>query len=214
MQSTVMSGKSATDTGEASILDAAETLFAAQGFDSASMRAIAEKAGVSKANIFHHFGSKERLYFAVLNRAVSESVALIGKLGHSGGCCPERLTRFAGQHLEHLFERKSTTLLALRETLEGGSERGRELAEKVVGKVFSELVGLMKVGIEDGELRPDLDPALAATLLLGANAFFFEALTVLRHLPEVDFADDAQRYSAGVMDILLNGMATDGSVDR
>ena len=44
--------------GELAILEAAERLFAQQGYDGVSMRTIAREAGVSKANIYHHFDSK------------------------------------------------------------------------------------------------------------------------------------------------------------
>ena len=50
--------------GELSILDAAVRLFSESGYDGVSMRRIAEEAGVSKANIYHHFASKEALNFA------------------------------------------------------------------------------------------------------------------------------------------------------
>ncbi len=43
------------------ILDAAEDIFAASGFSGASMREIAEKAGVAQALIHYHFSTKERL---------------------------------------------------------------------------------------------------------------------------------------------------------
>jgi TetR/AcrR family transcriptional regulator len=41
---------------------------------------------------------------------------------------------------------------------------------------------------------------------VGANAFFFEAADVLRHFPDVGFADDPARYSRMVADILLYGV--------
>ena len=44
------------------VLIAAEDLFATCGYDAVSISAIAERANVSKANIFHHFQSKRSLY--------------------------------------------------------------------------------------------------------------------------------------------------------
>ena len=51
---------------EASILAAAERVFAESGFAGASMARIAEAAGLPKANIHYYFGTKEGLYRAVL----------------------------------------------------------------------------------------------------------------------------------------------------
>ena len=51
---------------EARILKAAEAVFAETGFTGASMQAIAEKAGLPKANLHYYFGTKEGLYRALL----------------------------------------------------------------------------------------------------------------------------------------------------
>lgn len=50
------------------ILDAAETLFAERGFHAVSVRQITAQAGVNGAAIFYHFGRKEDLLAAVLER--------------------------------------------------------------------------------------------------------------------------------------------------
>ena len=47
--------------GENAILEAAVRLFSRHGFEGVSMRAVANEAGVSKSNIYHHFASKEAL---------------------------------------------------------------------------------------------------------------------------------------------------------
>ena len=49
------------------LLEAAGELFADYGFDGASTRMIAEKAGVNIAAINYHFGGKENLYLATLH---------------------------------------------------------------------------------------------------------------------------------------------------
>ncbi|MDN5862221.1 MAG: TetR/AcrR family transcriptional regulator [Salinisphaera sp.] len=50
------------------ILSAAQGSFASHGYSTASMDAIADKAGVSKATVYAHFDSKERLFEAVVIR--------------------------------------------------------------------------------------------------------------------------------------------------
>jgi AcrR family transcriptional regulator len=48
------------------IIQGARTLFLAQGFDAASMDAIARKAGVSKGTLYVYFESKEQLFEAIV----------------------------------------------------------------------------------------------------------------------------------------------------
>ncbi len=51
-----------------SILAAAKRAFLAAGFGAVSMDTIAREAGVSKATVYAHFGSKEELFGAVIER--------------------------------------------------------------------------------------------------------------------------------------------------
>jgi AcrR family transcriptional regulator len=61
-------GTAASSRGR--ILQEAERLFGTSGFDGASMRQVAEAAGVPVALVSYHFGSKEGLYRAVFERRV------------------------------------------------------------------------------------------------------------------------------------------------
>ncbi len=51
----------------AQILEAAEQEFAASGFEGTSTAAIAARAGLPKANVHYYFGTKEKIYRAVLD---------------------------------------------------------------------------------------------------------------------------------------------------
>jgi TetR/AcrR family transcriptional regulator len=186
----------------------AEKLFAQRGFDAVSMNDIAEAAGVSKANIFHHFESKNALYLSVVRNACADSVERLQQLQHEDGAIPGRLADFAGNHLKSLLEHDRVSRLILRELNdEQGARRAQELAEKVFGENFAILVDIVRTGQRRGELHADFDPAMIATLLIGANVFFFQSREVLRHFKDVDFARDPQRYSHMLMDILLRGVA-------
>ena len=50
------------------LLDAAEKLFAERGLGSASLEDIADAAGYTRGAIYAHFGSKEELFLAVIER--------------------------------------------------------------------------------------------------------------------------------------------------
>ena len=198
------------------ILAAAEELFAELGFDAVSMNAIAARAGVSKANIFHHFSSKNALYIAVLREACHEAAEDLQILETDDRPFAERLAHFAHEHLNHILEREQVTRLIQREIMQNGQQRGQELAEKVFGDKFQRFVEILRDGQRRGELRAGIDPAMVATLLIGANVFFFETRELLRHFPDVGFARDPARYSGMLIDILLNGIlpATDGTAPK
>ena len=54
------------------ILDAAEDLFGKQGFEGASMRAIARASGVAQALLHYHFDTKDQLFAKVVERRTAQ----------------------------------------------------------------------------------------------------------------------------------------------
>ncbi|MDO8389521.1 MAG: TetR/AcrR family transcriptional regulator [Actinomycetota bacterium] len=58
-------GTSETDNGATRLRDAALVLFGENGFEGTSVRAIAERAGVTAGLVLHHYGSKQGLREAV-----------------------------------------------------------------------------------------------------------------------------------------------------
>ncbi len=88
-----------TDAAER-ILVAARDLFTERGFDGVSIRDIAGRSGVSKANVFHHFTSKAALYDEVLDDARMIFDRLITHLDDAQAPFAVRLERFATAHLE------------------------------------------------------------------------------------------------------------------
>lgn len=57
------------------ILDAAEALFVKRGYHGSSLRDISKAAGVQVALTYYHFGSKEDLYRAVIDRRADQNAA-------------------------------------------------------------------------------------------------------------------------------------------
>lgn len=196
-------GKS-PDTG-ARILAVAEMLFAEHGFDAVSLQAIASRAGISKANIFHHFASKDALYVAVIKNACQNSAELIDEFAGEGDFTA-RLTRFLRTHLEHLVTQQQLSRLIARELLKNHPRRIQELARQAFGESFARLVDILRRARATGELRADLEPAALAVFLIGANIFFVQNQHVLRHFPDVDFADDVVRYSQQLAATILRGV--------
>src|SRR5438046_987651 len=59
---------------KARILEAAEEVFATKGFEGASTREIAAKAGVNISSLHYHWESKETLYYAVFQNIYNQLI--------------------------------------------------------------------------------------------------------------------------------------------
>ena len=193
-------------TGEKAILDAAVELFSENGYDGVSMRQIAEAAGVSKSNIYHHFASKDALYLGILHGSAQHLSEIVEDLAEGDGDFQRRLRVFAEAHMEHLFANEMTLRLVLREAFSGDEVKSRVVVDQVVGGIFKRMVAIFQAGQNAGIIRADLDPGLCATLLMGANLFFFQAQGMLRLIPEAGFAKDSTGFNRQMVDVMLNGM--------
>jgi AcrR family transcriptional regulator len=72
-----------TDERRQAILDAAHEVFREQGFEGATMSAICDRVGGSKATLYGYFSSKEELFVAVTTEAMqAEKDALFDALSH------------------------------------------------------------------------------------------------------------------------------------
>jgi TetR/AcrR family transcriptional regulator len=192
--------------GREDILRAATDLFGEAGFDAVSINAIARSAATSKANVFHHFGSKEQLYLAVMREACGQFAGVIDTLGEGGGGFGERVAAFVREDLATMRSQPDQSHLILREILESGPCRGRALAGEVFDEQFGRIVELFRDGQAAGEVAVDVPPALVASMLIACNVFLFQSQHVLRHLPGVDFVDDPDRYAALVSRVLFDGL--------
>lgn len=190
------------------ILSEARRLFAERGFDGVAISDVATAAGVSKANIFHHFGNKQALYMEVLKSSVNEFDDLTEHLRPQRAPIDQRLRYFLQAHAVHLKQHPLATRVMLRELLEDRSEVSQQLAEQATDAQFRQLLALLREGQQGGEIRADVDLVALMVMMIGAVVFPFQVRSLLHHQPEAAVTDDPEQYSRLLTDILLHGICT------
>ncbi|GJE00693.1 TetR/AcrR family transcriptional regulator [Methylobacterium isbiliense] len=88
------------DDKRRTILDRSAELFAAHGFDRASMSRIADACGVSKANLYHYYRDKEAILFDVIRVHLEVLLEAVEAADLPGLPPQERLRRLVGALLE------------------------------------------------------------------------------------------------------------------
>jgi TetR/AcrR family transcriptional regulator, acrAB operon repressor len=147
------------ERSRARLIEAATQLFAARGYRSTSVQAIAEAAGISRGSIFWHFGSKEGLLWAVVERrfAAWESEVLLPDVGGALGL--EAVRRALSAHKKFLTGRGDELRLfyvLLFEALGSRPDLAAEFARLHV-HIRELTMGWIQAAIETGELDADLD---------------------------------------------------------
>jgi AcrR family transcriptional regulator len=144
----------------ASILEAARASFAEKGYDKASIRAIAGDAGVDPALVHHYFGTKEKLFLAVMNAPINPGELIPQALEGPREQAGERLVRTA---LGVWDSSAGSAALAVFRSALSNEWTARLLREFVVTQILRRAVGEI---IEDPSEAP-MRTALVATQIAG-----------------------------------------------
>jgi AcrR family transcriptional regulator len=148
-----------------SVLVTAVAVFNERGFDGTSIDDVSRRLGISKSAIYHHIESKDALLGLALDRALTGLEEVAETVRRMDAPALERLEALLRASVHVLVERLPYVTLLLR--VRGNSEIERQaLARR--RKLDRLAAGLVKQAIGDGDLRPDVDPAVTARLLFGA----------------------------------------------
>ena len=158
------------------ILEAALKEFADNGLAGARTETIAAAAGVNKALLYYYFESKEKLYAATLEmiaeRIRERSMAVIQR-GASPG---ERVLRAVLDHFDRILTQREFHSLMQQEMirLHKGEEGGQLpiLAKRIFAPLHERFMGLMREGMEAGEII-DVDWRQVMLASIGGNVFYF-----------------------------------------
>jgi AcrR family transcriptional regulator len=147
-----------------SLLLVAVKLFNERGYDSTSMEDLARKLGITKSAIYHHVSGKEELLRLAVDRALDGLTALAAEVEALDGRAVDRLEHLVRGSVGVLVERLPFVTLLLR-------VRGNTRVERAAlarRRAFDQFVTtLVEQAEEEGDVRPDVDPATTARLLFG-----------------------------------------------
>ncbi|MDT7651330.1 MAG: hypothetical protein QOI36_2736 [Pseudonocardiales bacterium] len=150
--------------GAGSLLAVAVGEFITRGYDATSMEDLSRAAGITKSSFYHHFAGKEALLRAALERALSRLFAILDEPGATSGAPVERLRHIVRGQVAVLTEDLPYVTLLLR--VRGNTETERWALEQ--RRAFdARVAAIVREAVEQGQVRGDVDPALAARLLSG-----------------------------------------------
>lgn len=144
------------------LIEAATAAFAARGFEGASTHEIAKAAGAPQGLVRHHFGSKDGLWSAVVERGLEGALADLEAL--PGGLTVAAWMAVVDRHTE-------LAAVLVQALLEGG--RRAEAAAGHVQPVLERLLAFQRRAQPDAnleQLAPWLAASLAGPLLRRARA--------------------------------------------
>ena len=158
-------GRPRDPVADQAILETTVRLLVEQGYDAMSIEGVAAGAGVGKPTIYRRYASKRELVIGALSSLVSE----IDRPGDSGSTRDD-LMAFVRQSFGIL--RQGGFGFAIIGTLLVRERDDPELLElfrsQVVRPRLEAAAGILRQGIERGEVRSDVPPEIAVQMIVGA----------------------------------------------
>ncbi len=152
------------------VLEAALRVFSRKGYAAAALEEIAKEAGVTRGAIYHHFANKEQLYLALADDASAQAWALVNLAIEEGGTFTEIISRIMIYHAslleDDLHYREVVMLTLTGSQASSGPAALRERHYHEAKAAVDQVAGYFQMGIEQGELRADLDPYAGARAML------------------------------------------------
>lgn len=152
------------------LLEAGVEEFALHGLAGASMRSIADRAGISVGALYKYYKDKDGFFRACLDRSLEALDAVLAEVvGREAGFREyarriiRALLRFSREHAGYV--RLYCALAA------SGGEAAARLAGEIEGVTARLYAGTIAAGQAAGDLRRDMDPAMLA--------FFFDNLLMM-----------------------------------
>jgi len=149
----------APQANRARIVEAAIDEFASRGFKGASMDAIAARTHTTRALINYYFGSKEKLYIAVLERVYSEIRDAESKLDLDHLAPIDAVRRIVEFTYTYYVEHEGFVRLVVAENQARGRHLRKSRTMRTLNRpIIDRLAGVIVRGQAEGLFARDIDP--------------------------------------------------------
>lgn len=188
------------------VLDAALQLFSRQGYRGTTVRDIAEQAGVSTGNVYHHFPDKETIFRTLLDEyagiAASTRFPFVRAL--RSGHFPDNLEALGFAARDSVRQFRQYQALIFVDVIEFDGTHIRRFFGDMSARFTASLGDSDSMDEIRRRLRPDVSPMSA--LLIASRLFFaYFQLEILFGVPE-PFGKESSEVVKEIAEILRSGM--------
>jgi AcrR family transcriptional regulator len=148
------------------ILVAALDQLAEGGYASASVVAVARRAGVATGTVYRHFPSKGDLFAEAFRRAAQREVDALRAIARRGEPVSTRLAAWVEAFVRRALAEPVRAFALIAEPVDPAVEAERLVFRRAYGDLFA---SALEEGVRSGEL-PAHDSALTAAAIVGALA--------------------------------------------
>ncbi|HEV7229926.1 MAG TPA: TetR family transcriptional regulator [Bacteroidia bacterium] len=148
------------------ILDTAQELFSQHGFEGTSVRVLANAAGVNVAMISYYFGSKEKLFQAMIERRAGATLMTLKFILANEADSWKKMEMVIEHYIDKMFSNMSFQRIMYREL---SLEQRNWLSSAIIDIVHQNFKAMVSI-IEEGQRKKSfrkVDPELTIATLIG-----------------------------------------------
>lgn len=186
------------------ILAAAEEEFGLHGYKGTAIQNIADRAGLPKANVVYYFGSKEKLYKAVLGKITSEWNDIFAQARLEDDPA-EVLDAFIRHKVQQSIENPRASRIFAMEIIQGAAHH-KDYLRKELRPWVRDRASIIEGWIQQGRMRA-VDPLHLIFMIWSTTQHFADFETqVLTVMNRAEYeAEDVQRIGDTLSGIILRG---------
>jgi AcrR family transcriptional regulator len=147
------------------ILEAAASLFRAQGYHETSLGDISSHVGIGRTTLYEYFADKEAILVSLVEQELPGLMQELVADLPGDGTCRDRLSELVVRGLEFVSDEGALGATLMRELPTISKESQRQVRRAHFG-LADAVIGLCKEGVAEGEFR-DLDPSLVGQTIYG-----------------------------------------------
>ena len=151
------------------LLESAKKLFARRGYEAATVREIAQDAGVNLSLVSYYFGGKDGLYRQVIEGYGQSRLTTMERIMLPANNADEmrvRLKMLVDEMITSGLREKDLTTIILRE-VDQGLPVAQEVFETTFHQTFNRMVEFFRHGQTRGFINQSLDPQIIAQIVHG-----------------------------------------------
>jgi TetR/AcrR family transcriptional regulator, cholesterol catabolism regulator len=152
------------------LLRVSAAVFAQQGYSATSLQSIAERIGILKGSLYYYINSKEDLLFEIIHGVLDQAITGLEELAAAPKPAVERLHDAIVFHVKYLIQKHTETTVFLHEFQRLSRQRRRQIPSARYEEIFKQLIEEAQA---EKSIRPELDPVIAARLVLGATNWIY-----------------------------------------
>ena len=189
------------------VLDAALHLFSHQGFRGTTMREIADRAGVSTGNVYHHFPDKDAIFLELVGeymRLVDSPRFPFTRMLQEAVQFPDNIEELGFAARDSVRQYRAYFAIVYVDVIEFGGTHIRRLYADMAdrfSRAFNESGSVTSV---QDRLRPNVSPTSA--LLLTSRLFFSYFMLEILFGVEAPFGKSSTEAVKEIADIIRNGI--------